>query len=77
MFAKSHGIAAGRPYFQVLAGRLGLGAVRPEPAPVAAAEPEVVPEAGFGGFETFGRCGLDLGGLHRDQQWVGAWGGRC
>lgn len=32
---------------------------------------------GFGGFETFGRGGLDLGGLHRDQQWVGAWGGRC
>ncbi len=33
--------------------------------------------SGFGGFETFGRGGLDLGGLHRDQQWVGAWGGRC
>lgn len=31
----------------------------------------------FGGFENFGRGGLDLGGLHRDQQWVGAWGGRC
>jgi hypothetical protein len=34
-------------------------------------------ETGFGGFETFGRGGLDIGGLHRDQQWVGAWGGRC
>ncbi len=29
------------------------------------------------GFENFGRGGLELGGLHRDQQWVGAWGGRC
>ena len=29
------------------------------------------------GFEAFGRCGLQLGGLHRDQQWVRAWGGRC
>ena len=28
-------------------------------------------------FESFGRSGLQLGGLHRDQQWVGAWGGRC
>jgi hypothetical protein len=27
-------------------------------------------------FESFGRSGLQLGGLHRDQQWVGAWGGR-
>jgi len=35
------------------------------------------PQTGFGGFETFGRGGLDIGGLHRDQQWVGAWGGRC
>jgi hypothetical protein len=29
------------------------------------------------GFEAFGRAGMQLGGLHRDQQWVGAWGGRC
>jgi hypothetical protein len=29
------------------------------------------------GFEAFGRTGLELGGLHRDHQWVGAWGGRC
>ncbi len=34
-------------------------------------------ETGFAGFESFGRGGLELGGLHRDQQWVGAWGGRC
>ena len=34
-------------------------------------------EQGFGGFEIFGRSGLGLDGLHRDQQWVGAWGGRC
>lgn len=32
---------------------------------------------GFAGFESFGRSGLDLGGLHRDDQWVGSWGGRC
>jgi len=29
------------------------------------------------GFESFGRGGLQLDGLHRDAQWVGAWGGRC
>ena len=29
------------------------------------------------GFESFGRGGLQLDGLHRDNQWVGAWGGRC
>jgi hypothetical protein len=29
------------------------------------------------GFESFGRGGLQLDGLHRDVQWVGAWGGRC
>jgi hypothetical protein len=28
-------------------------------------------------FESFGRGGLQLDGLHRDVQWVGAWGGRC
>lgn len=38
---------------------------------------ELMPQPGYGGFETFGRAGLDIGGLHRDQQWVGAWGGRC
>ncbi len=32
---------------------------------------------GYAGFETFGRAGLNLGGLHRDDQWVGSWGGRC
>lgn len=48
------------------------------PAPVAEdRECQWTAPSGFGGFETFGRGGLDLGGLHRDQQWVGAWGGRC
>lgn len=51
-------------------------------APLSASETEDrerdwAAQTGFGGFETFGRGGLDLGGLHRDQQWVGAWGGRC
>ena len=53
----------------------------------AAADRAVTPaqsdDAGFvadaisAGVETFGRAGMQLGGLHRDQQWVGAWGGRC
>jgi hypothetical protein len=36
-----------------------------------------IPDAAPYGAESFGRGGLELGGLHRDQQWVGAWGGRC
>jgi hypothetical protein len=47
-------------------------AAQPTPAPAPAAE-----DSGFAGFESFGRGGMELGGLHRDQQWVGAWGGRC
>ncbi len=51
-----------------------------EAAAAPAAAPEDAPftaDALAEGFETFGRGGLELGGLHRDQQWVGAWGGRC
>ena len=51
--------------------------VAPEAAPAPAAEAEFAANAMTAGFEAFGRCGLQLGGLHRDQQWVGAWGGRC
>jgi hypothetical protein len=53
----------------------------PAAAPAPAAE--LVEDSTFAadvvsaGFEAFGRSGLELGGLHRDQQWVGAWGGRC
>jgi hypothetical protein len=63
--------------FVNIAARLGLVSahrVLPVPAVVDQEMPEV---QDFGGFETFGRTGLDIGGLHRDQQWVGAWGGRC
>jgi hypothetical protein len=63
--------------FANIAARLGLvSADRTVPAqPVAERDmPEI---EDFAGFETFGRTGLDIGGLHRDQQWVGAWGGRC
>jgi hypothetical protein len=45
----------------------------PAPAEVDAFAPDAIPAD----FESFGRGGLQLGGLHRDQQWVGAWGGRC
>lgn len=51
-------------------------------APVAPAA-MLAEDAGFvadvisAGAEVFGRSGLQLDGLHRDQQWVGAWGGRC
>lgn len=63
--------------FQAIAARLGLAA-NTRPMPVAAVvEAEPAESQDFAGFETFGRSGLDLGGLHRDQQWVGAWGGRC
>jgi hypothetical protein len=50
---------------------------RRAPAERAATPAAPAEETGFAGFETFGRGGLELGGLHRDQQWVGAWGGRC
>ena len=60
--------------FQAIAARLGFAANTPVPPVVAT---ETAEERDFSGFETFGRTGLDIGGLHRDQQWVGAWGGRC
>ncbi len=43
----------------------------------AAEDAAFTPDTTAYGFENFGRGGLELGGLHRDQQWVGAWGGRC
>ncbi len=46
-------------------------------AAAPAEEATFVADAISAGFEVFGRAGLQLGGLHRDQQWVGAWGGRC
>jgi hypothetical protein len=52
-----------------------------DPRPAAAIMDETAYEPtggqGVAGFEVFGRAGLDLGGLHRDDQWVGSWGGRC
>jgi hypothetical protein len=55
---------------------------RPAPAEPAAPldlaeESSFAADPNYAGFERFGRGGLELGGLHRDQQWVGAWGGRC
>jgi hypothetical protein len=47
------------------------------PVRAEAEDAAFTPDATPYGFETFGRGGLQLGGLHRDQQWVGAWGGRC
>jgi hypothetical protein len=48
-----------------------------ETSPPAAEDEAFTPDTTGYGFENFGRGGLELGGLHRDQQWVGAWGGRC
>ncbi len=45
--------------------------------PASAEDAAFATDAISAGFEAFGRAGLQLGGLHRDQQWVGAWGGRC
>jgi hypothetical protein len=47
------------------------------PATAEAEDAAFIPDAAPYGVESFGRDGLQLGGLHRDQQWVGAWGGRC
>jgi hypothetical protein len=47
------------------------------PARAGAEDAAFIPDAAPYGAESFGRGGLQLGGLHRDQQWVGAWGGRC
>jgi hypothetical protein len=47
------------------------------PVRAEAEDAAFVPDAAPYSVETFGRGGLQLGGLHRDQQWVGAWGGRC
>ena len=63
--------------FQTIAARLGLVASHPAAPIPPVTETEVAVDRDYGGFEVFGRSGLDLGGLHRDQQWVGAWGGRC
>jgi hypothetical protein len=63
--------------FANIAARLGLGSAQ-RALPVPPVADRDMPEMkDFAGFETFGRTGLDIGGLHRDQQWVGAWGGRC
>lgn len=47
------------------------------PAQPVAAEPAFEPDAVSAGCENFGRGGLQLGGLYRDRQWVGSWGGSC
>ena len=51
--------------------------VDPAATPAPADDASFAADALSAGFEAFGRAGLQLGGLHRDQQWVGAWGGRC
>jgi hypothetical protein len=55
----------------------GFGRRAPAAPLAPAEESSFAAEAGYAGFERFGRGGLELGGLHRDEQWVGAWGGRC
>ena len=55
----------------------GFGRRAPAEPTAPAEDSRFAAEAGYAGFEHFGRSGLELGGLHRDQQWVGAWGGRC
>jgi hypothetical protein len=47
------------------------------PAPAPAEDAAFASETISSLFQSFGRAGMQLGGLHRDQQWVGAWGGRC
>jgi len=64
-------------FFKVSSASSKTAATKAAPPAIETAEREWSAQTGFGGFETFGRSGLDLGGLHRDQQWVGAWGGRC
>ncbi len=51
--------------------------VAPAPAAPLGEEATFAADVISAGYEAFGRAGLQLGGLHRDQQWVGAWGGRC
>ncbi|GAB0118418.1 hypothetical protein Acid7E03_24900 [Acidisoma sp. 7E03] len=64
-------------FFKVSSATSKTTAAKTVPAAMEPAERDWTTQTGFGGFETFGRSGLDIGGLHRDQQWVGAWGGRC
>jgi hypothetical protein len=42
------------------------------PAPVVAEDASFVADVISAGVGAFGRAGLQLDGLHRDQQWVGA-----
>jgi hypothetical protein len=51
--------------------------VDPATNPAASEDATFAVDSASESFGSFGRSGLQLGGLHRDQQWVGAWGGRC
>lgn len=64
-------------FFKLSSAMSKTTAGKTAPVPAEATERDWTAQTGFGGFESFGRSGLDIGGLHRDQQWVGAWGGRC
>lgn len=73
-----HGVPFGRPRAAFLRGfRRLTSVVEDATAPAAAEEPAFEPDTAAQDFECFGRSGLQLGGLYRDRQWVGAWGGRC
>lgn len=83
MFHKSSAASLETPSVQAKPTTLWGFPRRPaqDKAATAAAAPSedaaFAPDAAMDGFEKFGRAGLDLGGLYRDQQWVGTWGGRC
>jgi hypothetical protein len=75
--AHSETPTADHPKAPSLWGFRRRAAVDPVPASAIAEEATFAADVISAGFEAFGRAGLQLGGLHRDQQWVGAWGGRC
>jgi hypothetical protein len=75
--ARSETVTPGAPEASSLWGFRRRAPVDPVVTAAPAEEATFVADAISAGFEVFGRAGLQLGGLHRDQQWVGAWGGRC
>jgi hypothetical protein len=70
-------LTADKPKAPFLWGFRRRASVDPAATPAPPDENAFAADAISAGFESFGRAGMQLGGLHRDQQWVGAWGGRC
>ncbi len=75
--ARQEAVTIDQPKAATVLGFRRRAPAAPAVPPGTAEDSSFAADPNYAGFEPFGRSGLELGGLHRDQQWVGAWGGRC